>query len=564
VKALSHRFAVVSMVGVASLGVLGAASQAAGAAHQARASSNAAASTLTISAADGETWPCSFNPFNPNTYFFSLGMVNEELYYINSLTGKMTPWLASGYRFSDGAKVLTWTIRKNVRFSNGQLMTAADVAFTFQLIKKNPSLDLNSIDPTLVSVEQTGSDQVTMRFSQPAAQLFYYVADQVGIVPKSVWQNVKNPLTWPDAHPIGTGPYTIGACTPQNVEYLKNPNFWQPGLPKFDKVELPAIITNDVSNEELANGQAQWGGQFIPNIKAYYLDKNPNYRTWSPVGGYHGIFINLTNPILSKLPVRQAMAYAIDRNRVTDLADTGEMPGANQSGVILPMEQAWYNAKLAAKYDDYAYNPAKAISVLEKAGYKRGSGGIFETPSGQPLSFNIIVVGGYSNEVAAIGVITSELAAVGIQLHQMDLSTPTFSSDMADGKFELGYSGAPGITIDGPYGMMRGLLYSGNTAPIGQPAASNYERFRSSQEDALFARLAATTNIAAAESLMKRIEAPMLTDVPFIPVDESGDWNEYNVGFASGWPTASNPYANPSPTTQPDEEVVLLHLVPKA
>ena len=535
----------------------------AGAQRQPANASTGKVSTITISAADGETWPCAFNPFNPNTFFFSLGMVNEELYYVNAITGKTTPWLATGYKFSDNAKVLTWTIRKGVRFSDGEPLTAADVAFTFQLIKKDPALDLNAIDATLQSVQQTGPYQVTMRFSQPAATLFYYVADQVGIVPKSIWQKVKNPLTWPDAHPVGTGPYVISSCTQQNIEYLKNPGFWQPGLPKIDKVELPAIITNAVANEELANGQAQWGGQFIPNVQKVYLSRNKNYRDWSPIGGYHGIYINLTNPILSKLPVRQAMAYGINRDRATALADTGQMPGQNQSGVVLPEQKAWYNAQLAAKYDGYAYNPAKAVSILEKAGYKRGSGGVFQTPSGRPLSFTISVVGGYSNEVAAIQVITSELAAIGIQLHEAALSTPTFSSDLANGNFELAYSGAPGVTMDGPYSPLRGLLYSGGTAPIGKAASSDYERFRSAKEDALFAKLGSATTVSEAEALIKQIQAPMLTDVPFIPVDDSGNWTQYDVSVASGWPTPSNPYAIPSPTNQPDEEVVLLHLVPK-
>ena len=192
-------------------------------------------STITISAADGETWPCSFNPFNPNTYFFSLGLVNEELYYINSIGGTTTPWLATGYKWSHNAQVLTWTIRKGVTWSNGQHLTAADVAFTFNLIKQHPDLDLNAIDPTLQSVTQTGPYQVTMRFTAPAATLFYYVADQVAIVPKSIWSKVKNPLTYPDSNPIGTGPYTVGSCTPQNVSYVKNQHFWQPGLPRIDR-----------------------------------------------------------------------------------------------------------------------------------------------------------------------------------------------------------------------------------------------------------------------------------------------------------------------------------------
>jgi peptide/nickel transport system substrate-binding protein len=352
-------------------------------AHQSTGQSAAGSQgVLTIAAADGENWPCSFNPFNPNTYFFSLGMTNEELYYIDSLTGKMTPWLATGYQWSNGDKVLTWTIRKGVKWSNGQPMTAADVAFTFNLIKKNADLDLNSIDPLLQSVTQTGSDTVQMTFTAPAVTLFYYIADQVSIVPESAWKSVKNPLTYQDTQPIGTGPYTVGSCTPQNISYVKNPHYWQPGLPKIAKVEVPAILTNPVANEDLANGTAQWGGQYIPNIKTYYLARNPKNQDWSPPVGVNGMYINMKAGLLSNVAVRQAIAYGINRAKVTQFAEDGEVPVANQAGVLLPLQSAWYNSTLAAKYN-YGYDPAKAKSILERAGFKPGPGGIFQNSAGK-------------------------------------------------------------------------------------------------------------------------------------------------------------------------------------
>ena len=528
-----------------------------------RVANASAKSVLTISAADGETWPCSFNPFNPNTYFFSLGMTNEELYYVNSIGGTMTPWLATGFKWSDGAKVLTWTIRKGVTWSNGQPLTAADVAFTFNLIKKDPSLDLNSIDPLLVSVAQSGADQVVMRFKAPAATEFYYIADQVSIVPESVWSSVKDPLTYPDSDPVGTGPYLVGTCTPQNIAYVKNPHYWQPGRPKFDTVELPAILTNSVANEMLANGTAQWGGQYIPDINKFYMSRNPANRDWSPPVGVNGIYINLKDPLLSDLAVRQAMAYGANRDLISKLGEGGEAPPANQAAVLLPAQKAWYNSALAAKYDDYNYDPAKAVSILEKAGYKRGSGGIFHNSKGQPLAFTIIDVGAYSDAVADVGIFDQNMAKIGIQMTQENLSTPAVSGDRADGKFQLAYGGPPQITVDGPYGILRGLLYSPNSAPIGQAAASNFERYSSPQEDALINGLASATNVPGEEQLVKQMEAPMLEDVPFLPLTEATAQNENNSAYASGWPTAANPYANPSPTTQPDEGFVLVHLVPK-
>lgn len=530
----------------------------------AAAASSGSTSTLTISAADGETWPCGFNPFNPNTYFFSLGLVNEELFYVNSLTSKMTPWLASSYAWSNGAKTLTWTIRKNVSFSNGGPLTAADVAFTFNLIKKYPALDLNGIYPDLQSTVQTGPYTVVMKFKAPATLDFYYIADLTPIVPAALWKTIKNPVTYIDPNPVGTGPYTVQSCTPENISYLKNPKYWQPGLPKIDRVEVPAILTDNVSNEELANGTAQWGGEYIPNIQRFYLSRNPGYRTWSPPVGVNGIYINLTDPILKNVAVRQAIAFAIDRNQVAKLAVDGEVPAGNQTTALLPEETAWYNSSAAAKYGDYNYNPGRAIAVLKAAGFKRGSGGVFETPTGKPLDFTLIDVGAYSDQVASGHVVVEDLAKIGIKVTQENLSGSTRSADSSTGKFQLIFQSPPAISVDGPAGILRGLLYSPNTAPIGQSASSDYERYSNPATDALFNKLAATTSVPAQEAIVKQIELVMLQDVPYVPLTDAVAWNEYNVGFASGWPTPSNPYANPSPTTQPDEEVVLLHLVPKS
>lgn len=526
-------------------------------------SQGASQSTLTIAAADGETWPCSFNPFNPNTYFFSLGMTNEELYYVDTLTGKMTPWLATAYKWSDGNKLLTWTIRKGVKWSNGHPMTAADVAFTFNLIKKNPAIDLNSIDSLVQSVTQTGPYTVQMRFNAPAVTEFYYLADQISIVPESVWKSVQNPLTYKDPNPVGTGPYLVGSCTPQNISYVKNPHYWQPGKPKIDKVELPAFLSNTPANEELANGQAQWGGQYIPNIKTFYLDRNPNYRQWQPPVGVNGIYINTKAGLLSNVAVRQAMAYGVNRPKITQIAEGGEVPAANQSAVLLPQQSAWYNSGLAAKYNDYNYDPAKAISVLEKAGFKRGSNGIFQNSAGKQLSFTLICVGAYADQVSGGQEVVRELSKIGIKLSQQNLSSTTHDADLANGHFDLAFGGPPQLSSDGPYGILRGLLYSPISAPIGKPAASDYERYSSPAENTLFNKLSTVTSVAQQEQIVKQLEAPMLTDVPFLPLYDAVAQNEYNSGFATGWPTAANPYANPSPTTQPDEGFVLIHLVPK-
>ncbi|MGD0703959.1 MAG: ABC transporter substrate-binding protein, partial [Trebonia sp.] len=120
------------------------------------ASAGGKGSTLTISNENGALWTCDFSPFNGSDTLLSVGFVYETLDYINPLQdGKVTPMLASSYSYGPGDKSLTFTIRQGVKFSNGTPLSAKDVAYTFNLLKKYPALDLTGVWSVLSSVTQT-------------------------------------------------------------------------------------------------------------------------------------------------------------------------------------------------------------------------------------------------------------------------------------------------------------------------------------------------------------------------------------------------------------------------
>ncbi|MGO9280105.1 MAG: ABC transporter substrate-binding protein [Streptosporangiaceae bacterium] len=527
--------------------------------------SGAASGVLTIDNESGGTWTCDFNPFNLSYISYSLGPVYEPLAFVNTLqSGKATPWLATSWTWGAGNKQLTFTIRKGVKFSNGDPLTAADVAFTFNLLKKFPTLDINAIWSVLASVTTQGSDQVVMTFKTVSVPSFYYIADQVGIVDPAIWSKIANPVTYPDKNPVGTGAYVVSSstCTPQNIKYTASKHYWQPGRPKVGTVNYPAFLTNDTANTYLANGQAQWGSQFIPSIQSFYLSKSPDYHYWFPPVANVSLFINLTNPILKNVAVRQAMAYAIDRQKASSIGEYGYEPASNQAGIVTPTFASWLNTSQAAAYgNNYAYNPAKAISILQNAGFKRGSDGIFQTPSGQPLSFTILNNGGFSDWVAAVQTIQASLKAVGIQVTPENLAATTYESDLYTGKYQLGYDSETGGPT--PYFELRQWLYSPNSAPIGTAAGSNFERYSNPATDALINEYGATTSAAMQHSIVDQLQKVMLQDVPVIPVTEEVDWFQYDTGSFSGWPTQSNPYAQPAAYNYPDWGQVMLNLAPK-
>jgi len=526
--------------------------------------------TLTIDNESGGNWTCDFNPFISSDTGFSLGAIYEPLVFLNVLQNqKATPMLASSYAWSNGFKTLTFTIRSGVTFSNGTPLSASDVVYTFNLLKNTVVnntrvLDLNAVWSVLTSVTQKGANQVVMQFNTNGLTYLYYVADQVGIVSQKIWSKISNPAKYPDTNPIGSGPYTAGSstCTPQNIKYTANRHYWQPGLPRIATINYPAFLTNDTANTYLAAGSAQWGSQFIPSIQSFYLSKSPNYHTWSPPVANVSLFINLKNPILQNLAVRQAMAYAINRSQVSKLGEFSEEPPSNQTAIVTPTFSSWQDSALSAQYGNgYAYNPAKAIQVLTAAGFKKGSDGIF-AKNGQRLAFTILNNGGFSDWVNSVAVIIQDLKAVGIQATPRDLSATTYQNDLYTGQFQLAYGSEGGGPS--PFYEQRQLLYSKNTAPIGTPAGTNFERYSNSATDTLINSFPTATSLTAQQQIISQLEKVMLSQVPVIPVTESVDWFQYVTGPTgfSGWPTPSNPYAQPAAYNTPDWEQVMLHLTP--
>ncbi|HXY80485.1 MAG TPA: ABC transporter substrate-binding protein [Gaiellaceae bacterium] len=533
----------------------------ASAASSARSGARAAppGSSVTISNEQGTTWTCNFNPYNASVQFLSFGPVYEPLVFQDVLkSGAPTPWLASKYAWSNDNKTLMFTMRPGVKWSDGKPLTAADVVFTFQLIKKHPALDLNAVWSVLSSVTQKGSDQVVFNFKTAAVPYFFYVAGRTPIVPQHLWAQVKDPVTYKDPKPVGSGGFEMSSCSPQVIKYTKNGTYWQKGLPKIDTVYYPAYTSNDPANLDLATGKAQWGSQFIPSIKSFYLSKSPDNHYWFPPVVNVSIFMNLKDPILSNLAVRKAMAYAIDRARVSQIGEYGYQPPANQTAIVTPTFQSWLKPGLDKVY---GYDPQKAISILKAAGFTQ-KGGVFQTPAGKPLSFTMVNIGGYSDWVASAQIVAQELKAVGIEITPENLSSTTYDSDVYNGHYQLAYDGNEPYGPS-PYVELRAELYSHASAPIGKIAASNWERYSNKTVDTLIDQYAATTSLAAQKAIVWKLEQAMVNDVPIIPITEGVDWYQYNTKSLTGWVTPQDPYAEPAAYVYPDWGVVALHLAPK-
>ncbi|TCC14575.1 ABC transporter substrate-binding protein [Kribbella sindirgiensis] len=514
--------------------------------------------TVTIANVGGQTWPCQFNPFNPAVNQVALGFVYEPLTFVNVLkAGATTPMLATGFAWSPKKDSIVFTIRDGVKWSDGQPFTADDVVYTFTRMKEQPALDLYSLwtGAGLTSVTAAGN-KVTLKFKAAAEPYFFNFANQVGIVPKHIWSTgeaASKPATWTNTKPIGTGPFTVESCSGNNISYVANGNYWQPGKPYVEKVQYPAYLDNNPANLDLASGKAQWGGQYIPNIDNFYKSKSPENNYWFPPTANVALVPNNdpSRPATSKLEVRQAIAYALDREQISKIGESGYQPAANQTGVVTPTFDKYFDkdALTAAGYDKP--NLDKAKQLLQTAGYSESN----------PLKLNVITVTGYTDWDASLAVVKQQLAKVGIELTVQDLQQQSYNQKLYTGDYDLAYSSLSGGPT--PYYELRQLLYSKNTAPIGKQANSNYSRYQNPEVDKLFDQYAAADE-ATQVKLIKQISSYMIKDVPIIPTTESVDWYQYNTKDLEGWPTQDDPYAQPAPYNIPDVGQVLTNLYSKS
>lgn len=498
----------------------------------------------------------NWNPFSPNAVW-GQAWIYETLYYIDAQNGHQTPWLATSYTWNSPTQ-LTFTIRPGVQWSNGTPFTANDVAFTFNMLNKFPALDTNGIWTVLKSVAAKGNT-VVFDFKTPDVPAFTYIAE-TPIVPESIWSKVKNPVTYTDPHPVGTGAYLEKSYTPQEFVLVKNPHYWQASKVKVQTIEFPVVSENaNTVWLNLSEGKYTAANAFAPNIQKIYISKDPKYRhIWFAPSGASNLLMNLTKYPFNNVTFRQAMAYAINRPKVSSKGEYGYEPLASMTGLTLPANSAYLDKSLVAKYN-YHYDPAKAAQLLSSMGLKKNAQGLLVGPNG-PISFTMIVPTGFSDWIEDAAIIQSNLKALGITVNVQTPSVSTWVSDMQTGTFDMTLNF--GLNQYNPYFYYESDLATSNSAPIGQDATSNYERYSNQNVDNLLNEYAQSTSATQQKQIIDQLEQVMLQQVPVIPMFYAANWNEYDNRYYVGWPDASNPYVTPT-YALPDVEMEFTHLKPR-
>lgn len=322
--------------------------------------------------------------------------------------------LAESWEISRNGLVITFHLRKGVKWHDGHPFTADDVLFTYRLTVDPKTPTAYSGDFLKVKKAEA-LDPFTFRatYARPFAPAL--MSWSSAIMPKHLLDGqdvTKSPLA---RHPIGTGPYRFKEwVTGQKIVLVSNPDYFE-GRPYIDGYIMRVIPDMATMFLELrAKGIDQMITtpltplQFTRQTENRYFRSNYNkYRYLSFTYTYLGY--NLKNPLFSDKRVRQAISYAIDKEAILE----GILLGLGKPATGPYKPGTWpYNPHVRI----YEHNPEKARELLAQAGWKDTNGDGILDKDGRPFEFEIITNQGNEVRAKTAEIIQKQLSDMGIRV----------------------------------------------------------------------------------------------------------------------------------------------------
>ncbi|AWL85904.1 peptide ABC transporter substrate-binding protein [Streptomyces griseus] len=514
-----------------------------------------AAGVLTLGKPDGPQTNNS-NPFLTTSAGAVLGyrhMIYEPLAMTNMIrpTEKADPWLATEWAWEDNFTKVTFTLDDRAKWADGKPLTAADVEFTFNLLKEHPALNGDGVPFDGVAVK---GKQVVLTFEESQFVNQNKII-QTFIVPKHIWEKVENPETWPNRTPVGSGPYKLKTFTPQTTTLTATPTYWN-GDTKVKELRYTAYNDNSAATTALAAGKMEWSFVFMPNHKQLFIDKDPkNHQLWFPSGlGIHGLWFNTTRKPFDNPALRKAMAMVVDRKAIHVQAQATLYPEiTNPTGIPLPAGEPF----LAPEYEDATTKPdvAGAKKVLAEAGFKL-SGGVLKDPGGKPVTLTFTDPAGWNDYITGLAIIKDNIKEIGIEAKVKTQTAEAWGTDVANGNFDatLHWTNS-GAT---PYDMYQNIMDGAIVQPIGKSSqAGNFGRFKNAEATAALKEYANATTDAARTKALNTLQKIFVEQAPMIPTAAAPIGAEFSTKNWIGWPSEANPYAPPQHTQRTALEIVL-------
>ncbi|MFF2502714.1 ABC transporter substrate-binding protein [Streptomyces sp. NPDC058067] len=522
---------------IGALGAVALALAATGCSATPTASAAGGANSLTVNLGyAGTTITRNFNPFSLKATQGTFGFQYESLFGFNTLkAGEFMPWLVTKYDWSNGGKKITLHLDKRANWSDGSALTASDVAFTIEFIKKQK---LQPFFGTFDYEKVTAADPHTVEitFAEPAYAKLSSIGG-VTPVPEKIWKN-KDGQKFTNPDPVGSGAYKLKQFGAQQLTFAARDDYWkQKNIPV--KIVKAPVVASSSEVGKLLRGDIEWSGGSVTDVKKQYVDKDPkNHHAWYPTYGGLFMFFNHTKAPFNDVHVRKGLSLAVDRSELAQLGNPGMFNDLNLTGLDTKTQDKW----IAPEYADSSQpkpEVAAALKEFAKAGYTK-KGDRLVGKNGKQFSFEITEVAEFGDSIQRDKVIAEQLKKVGISVDVKPLTGAQVDQRRREAKFDVLVGGA--VYYNTPFGFFKDMLFSGNAG-----LWTNYGHYKSKSTDALLTELEGSGDEANIKRISGKLEKVMVDDVPAAPLITIGSSAEYNSRNWTGWPDEKNPYANPAP-----------------
>lgn len=331
-------------------------------------------------------YPDSLNPGN--------GVLSEaytlyELVYDTPISvtsaGEYVPELASDWSVSEDGLTWTMTIIEGATFHDGEPLTAEDVAFSIQLYRDTEAFPfLPSYAAPFETIEAPDATTVVLTTAEPLNTFDAYMVF-IYVLPSHIWEAEADPVEFENAEMIGSGPFSLVEATQgEFVELASNADHWATP-PNVDGVIFRTIDNADARITALTTGEVDAITEFPATAVSSLQnaeDVTVHIAAVAAGGTLRDVFFNITteencppdggvcsgHPALKDVVVRRALATAVDKQQIIDVATLGTAaPGLS---LVPPGLGEYY----ASEVEDYAFDVDLANALLDEAGYEDSDG----------------------------------------------------------------------------------------------------------------------------------------------------------------------------------------------
>jgi peptide/nickel transport system substrate-binding protein len=431
------------------------------------------------------------------------------------------PGIAESWDVSNDKKTVTFHLVPDAKWSDGKPITSADVKYSLETLGSQGAL-FTSYTDTVTSIQTPDAHTVVIKTSRPDARivggLFIY------ILPEHIWGKVPvKDLTGsykPQLPLVGSGPYVVTDFEHGRILTMeRNPNF-RGAAPKFDKIEFVKYGNQDAVERALQLGEVD----LVPEVSSANFDRLGTVSNIATLRAESPAYTQLAfnscptklcpdaqfNPAVQDRAVRQAVGYAVDRERINEIA------ARNTSFVGHGILPSFYKSFYQQPAQDYPFDPDKAKQILDDAGWQENGDGP-RTKGDEELSFNLYVRSESSYNIQAAKLVAEEAGAVGI-----DFNVQVVSADKLTELTTQSVNGKPAPDFDtfiwgwggDPYdpSFLLSLLTTGEIK-VGGSSDSYYSN---AEYDRLYKQQVGEFDTANRKQIIQRMVAITQRDLPYL------------------------------------------------